>query len=234
MYHKAMNIQEQLGADDRWKGGIPPDEQNTRQRILLAAFNEIHLRGYQAASIQSIINQAGVTKGALYHHFRSKHDVVVSLIDEVYARYVEETFVQPLEDSDDPISALVGIMHSIRDGMSDESVALGCPLDNLAQEMTPIDETIRRKVERLYQYKLDKMVAAFRRGQATGRVKKDISAESISLLVMATLQGSIGIAQSTRSVAVLTQCGFGLTHYLEQLRINHAEGVSPADNKTNN
>lgn len=218
MYHKAMNLQRQTEISDRWLSWFPAGGHSTRQKILMAAFIEIHRRGYQAASIQSIINQAGVTKGALYHHFDSKHDMVVALIDEVYARYVENSFVVPMEASDDPVSALIDILGSIGERMSDEDVTLGCPLDSLAQEMAPIDQLIQQKVNHLYHYKLEKMVTAFKRGQAAGKVKQDISAESIALMVMATLQGCMGIAKSDRSIETLKRCGEGLIHYLEQAR----------------
>jgi len=214
-----MNRHAQIDVQQNWwLNWFPGGDLSTRQKILLAAFREIHLYGYHAASIQKIINQAGVTKGALYHHFKSKHEMVVALIDEVYILYVEKTFIRPMQDTDDPISALTGILYTFKDQVSDEDVALGCPLDRLAQEMTPVDELIQQKVDKLYQYKLKMMSAAFRRGQAAGTVKQDISAESISLMIMATLQGCMGIAKSTRSVDALIQCGEGLIHYLDQLR----------------
>ena len=234
MYHKAMNIQAQVDLVDGWIGGFSGTDRSTRQRILQAAYHEIHYRGYQAASIQSIIDQAGVTKGALYHHFRCKHDLVLALIDEVYSQYVRETFIQPLRDNDDPVSALIDILHTLQERITDESVALGCPLDNLAQEMTPIDEVIRQKLEQLYQYKRETIIAAFQRGQMNGTVNRNSNAESIALMVMATLQGCMGMAQSARSAKVLVQCGRGLVHYLEQLRGDAAEPFAGRLNKHGN
>lgn len=220
MYCGNMNLHAQTEIQKNWwLHWFPANDQSTRQKILLAAFKEIHLNGYQAASIQNIINQAGVTKGAFYHHFKSKHEMVVALIDEVYTKYVENTFINPMQDTDDPITTLIETLRMVKQQMSDEDVALGCPLDSLAQEMAPIDGLIQRKVEQLYRYKQDTMVAAFKRGQATGKLRQDISAESISLLIMAALQGGMGIAKSARSVETLTQCGQGLIHYLEQLRV---------------
>lgn len=222
MYARIMNIEVEAIIDRNWwTTWCTGDVQNTRQKILLAAFKEIHFNGYQAASIQSIINQAGITKGALYHHFNSKHEMLVALMEEVHTQYVENTFIKPMEVTDDPISALTQTMHAIKDKMSDEDVALGCPLDNIAQEMAPIDEEIQAIVDRLYKRKQQVMVAAFERGQAAGNVTKDISAESISLMIRATLQGCMGIAKSARSVDALIQCGMGLIHYLEQLRPDH-------------
>lgn len=220
MYGRDMNLHAQTEIQKNWwLYWFPVDDQSTRQKILLAAFKEIHLNGYQAASIQNIINQAGVTKGALYHHFKSKREMIVALIDEVYTKYVENTFINPMQDTDDPITTLIETLKMVKQQMSDEDVTLGCPLDSLAQEMAPIDKLIQRKVEQLYRYKQDTMVAAFKRGQAAGKLRQDISPESTSLLIMAALQGCMGIAKSVRSVETLTQCGQGLIHYLEQLRV---------------
>jgi len=214
-----MSLSPHIEIKDDWSlHWFAGETHSTRQKILLAAFTEIHRYGYQAASIQNIIDQAGVTKGALYHHFKSKHEMVVALIDEVHSEYVENTFIRPMQGSDDPITVLIQTLYAMKADMSVEDVELGCPLDSLAQEMAPIDEQIQRRIEQLYQRKHKQLVAAFERGQVAGKVKQDISANSIALLIMATLQGSMGIAKSARSVDVLIQCGEGLIHYLEQLR----------------
>lgn len=201
-----------------WAGLIIGETHSTRQKILLAAFQEIHIHGYQAASIQNIIDLAGVTKGALYHHFKSKHEMVIALLEEVYTQYVENAFILPMQNTNDPITALTNTLYAFKDQMRDEDVALGCPLDNIAQEMASLDEQIHQIVDRLYQRKQQMIQAAFERGQTAGNVKQDVSAESIALMIRATLQGCMGIAKSARSVDVLIECGMGLIHYLEQLR----------------
>ncbi len=196
--------------------GDPPS--NTRERILFAAFCEVHQRGFQAASIQDIINGAGCTKGALYHYFASKDEIGLALLDEVFTRYIDSTFIAPLRDVDDPITMLTE--HLLQSGgqMQEEDVALGCPLDHFAEEMAPIGAAFQERIQALYQSKRDALAAAFRRGQAAGNVKTDIAPESIALFFQATLQGCMGLAKNARSLETLMQCGECLLHYLEQLR----------------
>ena len=62
------------------------------------------------------------------------------------------------------------------------------------------------------------MVKAFERGQQAGTVTKDVTAESIAIMISATLHGCMAMAKSARSLELLMQCGEGLFHYLEQLR----------------
>ena len=61
-----------------------PDQ--TRDKILHSAFCEIHRQGFQAASIANILQDTGLTKGALYHHFPTKQALGLAVIDEVIRR----------------------------------------------------------------------------------------------------------------------------------------------------
>ena len=120
-----------------------------------------------------------------------------------------------MRGTDDPITTLTQTLYAFKENMTDEDVALGCPLDNIAQEMAPIDAQVQQIVSRLYPTQNRKpWWAAFERGQATGNVKRDIGADSIALMIRATMQGCLAIAQSARSVDALIQCGTGLIHYL--------------------
>jgi AcrR family transcriptional regulator len=204
-----------------WLSWYQDPPQDTRGKILFAAFREVHLNGFQAASIQNIINSAGVTKGALYHYFSSKDEIGYALLDEIFSKYIESTFVAPLAKTRDPITTLTNHLRETGARMSEEDVALGCPLDHFSQEMVSIDPEFQRRIDALYQRKQDALVSAMRRGQLAGNVSGEVSAESIALMVNATLHGCMGIAKNARSLETLMKCGEGLFHYLEQLRPKH-------------
>lgn len=54
----------------------------TRARLLRAARKVFGRRGYHAASLAEIAGEAGVSKGAVYHNFKSKEDLFLALLDE--------------------------------------------------------------------------------------------------------------------------------------------------------
>jgi AcrR family transcriptional regulator len=64
--------------------GLAPTETDarTRNRLLRAAVNVFDRKGYQAASVREIVEQAGVTKPALYYHFGNKEGVLVAILEE--------------------------------------------------------------------------------------------------------------------------------------------------------
>ena len=55
----------------------------TRQKILDIAFEEILLKGYQGLRVDGVLKKAALTKGAFYHHFSSKKELGLAVIDEV-------------------------------------------------------------------------------------------------------------------------------------------------------
>ena len=59
------------------------DPERTRQHLLQAAFQEMYRSGYQSADLDAILGKAGVTKGALYHHFENKEALGYAVIEEV-------------------------------------------------------------------------------------------------------------------------------------------------------
>ena len=61
----------------------------TRQRLLEAAFTEMHRNGFHASSLDKILRATEVTKGALYHHFRNKQALGLAVIEEVVRPWVE-------------------------------------------------------------------------------------------------------------------------------------------------
>src|SRR5260370_22145919 len=67
----------------------PHARADTRARIQAVALELFAEQGYDAPSLREIAERLGVTKAALYYHFKSKEDIVRSLFDD-YAREVDE------------------------------------------------------------------------------------------------------------------------------------------------
>lgn len=192
--------------------------EGTRLAILLAAFHEVHEKGFQAASISSILKHTGLTKGALYHHFPSKKDLGYAIVDELVAEKIRQDWQMPLEGALCPIDALIGIVERAGGMINDRDILLGCPCNNLAQEMSPIDEGFRQRVEAIMTSWQGAIATALRDGQARGYVRKDIDADSMGVMLVATLEGCMGLAKNAQNRSILKQCSQSVIHLLNSLR----------------
>jgi len=190
----------------------------TRQVILEAAYEEIHARGFQRASLSKILSSTDVTKGALYHYFPTKLALGYAVVDEILADHIQQQWVQPLLDADDPIECLQQIIMLTGQEITEEDIHCGCPLNNLAQEMAPIDEGFRSRVEDVYRSWRKGTERAFVKGQENGYMREDVNAISVATMVVASLEGCMGLAKNSRSKKVLFQCGRSVIDYLDSLK----------------
>ena len=75
--------------------------EETRSHILEAAVKQFSVNGYNKASVDSICEQAGVSKGAFYHHFKTKQDVFLALLDgwlQTFDQAIEASIDQPVPE----------------------------------------------------------------------------------------------------------------------------------------
>jgi TetR/AcrR family transcriptional regulator, transcriptional repressor for nem operon len=192
----------------------------TRNKLLKAAFEEIYRRGFQAARLDTILTKAGVTKGALYHHFPDKASLGYAVVDEVVRSFLLQRWsVGALAQfKGDPVSALQRILRHRSAGLTDREVELGCPLNNLGQEMSPLDERFRRRVARTFDTWTDAFAQALRRGQVEGTVRRGVDARKAAGFIVAAIEGSFGLAKSTQSAPMLRSNLAVLGTFLESLR----------------
>ncbi|MBL4571100.1 MAG: TetR family transcriptional regulator [Alcanivorax sp.] len=72
----------------------------TRARILDAAEQVFHRKGVLSASLKDIASEAGVTRGAIYWHFKNKHDVFMAMVDR--NRLPFDSLAERAEDASEP------------------------------------------------------------------------------------------------------------------------------------
>jgi TetR/AcrR family transcriptional repressor of nem operon len=204
----------------------------TRDKLLKAAFEEIYRRGFQAASLDTILAKAGVTKGALYHHFPNKASLGYAVVDEVVKGLLLERWGVLEPTSGDPITALQRILRGRVANLTSREVEFGCPLNNLAQEMSPLDQRFRRGVNATFEIWTDAVAKDLASGQAQGTVRKDVDARKIAAFVVASIEGSFGLAKGAQSASMLRSNLEVLSTFLESLRPKASDGrkarVKPA------
>lgn len=192
------------------------DPARTRDHLVAAAFAEMYRCGYRGADLNSILGHAGVTKGALYHHFGSKNGLGHAVIDQVITRITADKWLAPLDDVDDPIDALQAIVAETR--LDPEAVSGGCPLNNLAQEMSPLDEAFRLRLAQIFAEWIGGVTDALRLGQINGKVRRDLDARDTATFFIATYEGYISLAKAAQSADLLASGVRQLNLWLEGLR----------------
>lgn len=196
------------------------DPDATRTAIVAAAFAEFYRRGYQGGNLSRIVEAAGVTKGALFHHFPAgKLALGYAVVDEITGPLLFARWLDPVVGAADPVTVMKDLFRRfIQVDIGTGSWLNGCPLNNVAQEMSPLDEGFRTRVEALYATWRDTFATALRDAASRGVVRDDVDADQAAALIVAAQMGIWGTGKYSRDAALMTQAGEALCAYLETLR----------------
>ena len=190
----------------------------TRRRLLEAGQEEVYLRGFQAASLGAILARAAVTKGAFFHYFPSKTAFGYALVDEVLAQMITAQWVTPLASSDDPLETISAEFERGIEVLAAPQPILGCPLNNLAQEMNPLDAGFRDRTTRVFDTWREAYRSALARAQQRGTVQAAIAPGDVAHMLVAQIEGTLSLARNTQDPQTLTAGARALRGYLAWLR----------------
>ena len=159
---------------------------DARERLIETATRLIHESGYNAVGVNELCASAGVKKGSFYHYFESKGALVEAVVEAQLEHY--RALAQDRQEAS-PVERLAAFANAVRAmylaASPDNPHVLGCPIGNLAAEMSTQDERIRRAVVRCYR-ELQEMIAGFLdEAVAAGQIPPcDTSEKAMELLMI--------------------------------------------------
>ncbi len=188
----------------------------TRDRILEVAARLFHDRGFRATGVATILREAGVNSGSLYHFFPSKEAVLAGVLQR-HLDTVGPTILEPAQNAtDDPIERVFGLLELYRRRLVLAGCTRGCPIGNLALEVADGKPRIRALIEENF--------SAWTRGvrswlEAAGdRLPADIDRGELSRLVLAVMQGAVMQARAAGTLEPFDASVAGLRSHMDLLR----------------
>lgn len=201
---------------------MPPNK-DARTRLLDAAMGVIRAQGYAATSVDDLCRAAGVTKGAFFHHFRSKEELAVAAAAHFGAMAAGLFAAAPYHALPDARGRILGYVDFRRGILQGELPDYTCLLGTLVQEAYASHPAIRAACEAEiigHAATLEADIAAAL--AATGR-PADWTPASLALHIQAVLQGAFVLAKATGGPGVAADCLAHLGRYLTMLFATEGE-----------
>jgi len=161
----------------------------TRQKILENAACLLHQHGYKGLRVDQIVEQTGLTKGAIYHHFPNKQAIGYAVVDELLGSMFVGRLEQLLLIEGKPLEIIASSFECLAEGMGEEEIELGCPLTNIGQEMSFEDEGFRTRIENIFDIWIQMIADLIGKGIADGSVKPDLEPLKAARFIVSSLQG---------------------------------------------
>jgi TetR/AcrR family transcriptional repressor of nem operon len=175
-----------------------PERGDARTRLLEAAVGVIRQQGYAATSVDDLCAVAGVTKGAFFHHFKTKEALGVAAAD-YWSETTEAFFADaPYHDHDDPLQRLRAYVAFRKSLISGDLGEFTCLVGTMTQEAYASHPTIRGACESSilnHAATLESDISAAM--AARPDLKPDWTAESLSRHIQAVIQGAFVLAKAT-------------------------------------
>lgn len=197
---------------------VKKSAESTRDTILKIAAAVIHENGFRATGLNDILSKTGLTKGAFYHHFKSKAELGLAVAREVVDKTIREMWIKPLENVNAGVDSLESSIEYAMAANNKNVVSRGCPLCNLANEMAAHDEKICEAVRATIEDWRKNIEAVLKRDQQKGILRANIDCEQSAYFILSSLQGAIGLAKPYHSSAPFRSALRALIDYLEGLK----------------
>jgi AcrR family transcriptional regulator len=204
------------------------DPAGVRKRILDATAEAFQKRGYHSTSTHDIVRAAGVTAGALHHHFPTKKVLALAVIEERVAQAVERHWLEPVRSARGAEEGIRTAFEQIASAFDRSRTILGCPLNNLALELSVADSEFREAIEGIYD-DWRKVIADKLRGDFVDACDP----EALATFVIASYSGAVAQAKAKQSTAPLRTCAEQITLYFRSRKMPKAKGARASKTQRN-
>jgi AcrR family transcriptional regulator len=199
------------------KAGSGPARKNdpdgVRSRFLDTAADLFQNQGYCATGMQAIFEHAGVTAGAFYHHFQSKKELGLAVIEERVASEVEALWITPVREAKTTLDGVIVAFKTIAAQLEQRRAVRGCPLNNLTLELAFADSDFQAGLARVFERWQREIEIKLKQDMDAGMLQRS-KPSVLAAYIIAVYSGAMALCKVHQSSTPLLQC---LTELRERL-----------------
>jgi TetR/AcrR family transcriptional repressor of nem operon len=192
-------------------------QMGARAKLLAAALSVIRTKGYSATSVDELCAAAGVTKGAFFHHFKSKDELGVAAADH-WSETTGALFADALyHDHAAPLDRVLGYLEFRKALLQGGVPEFTCLVGTMVQETYETTPAIRDACERSITGHAATLEADIEAALRERNMTPDWTAQSLALHTQAVIQGAFILAKATGGAAIAADSIDHLRRYIELL-----------------
>ncbi|WP_419771399.1 MAG: TetR/AcrR family transcriptional regulator [Candidatus Marinarcus sp.] len=185
----------------------------SREKLLDVAFDTIYHNGYSATSVDKILKEANMNKGSMYHFFKSKKELALAVITERVNEYIVNKYGMLLQCEVNICDELMKLIKN----RSSFDFTCGCKLNNLMQELSPIDKDFKEALEIVY-LKFENIIEQVLNKAVAKNEIEHPDTKALSMFVVASIEGCLGTAKKSQDGNCFQMCISQLELLLNSLK----------------
>jgi TetR/AcrR family transcriptional repressor of nem operon len=174
-------------------------DRRSRERILEAAIALFHQSGFNATSLDDILDASEVCRSNFYYHFKSKEDLGMEVLKRQAEMFETRCIAGILEDSSVPARArLERLFEAVAAGQRAGEYRCGCPFGNLAAELAGIHPEYRRRLSEFFGRWEESVNRCLQDGVSRGEFRSDIETRPVATALVSQIEGAVLLTKTHR------------------------------------
>jgi AcrR family transcriptional regulator len=169
---------------------------HTKQEIAIAALRLFLQKGYERTSLNQIASQVGITKPAIYHHFRSKDELfheVLSLFFREMGKWSKARF-KTCRNVKDLLKSFFQVITGFKETadrlLGKQTGKTQYSFLEVFLSASKKDPSIRRRMEEGFIQTRSFLKGELLKAQRNGEIRKDLDCETLAFMIHALIEGT--------------------------------------------
>ncbi len=181
----------------------------TMQRMQVTGLELFYKNGYYNTSVDDILKELSLSKGAFYYHFESKEDFFIQIIENLLVRKMYSMLIEPIEGHENTLDLITSCFEEALETAVHNELDFGFVLSNFVNEFNGKNERIMKHLNDILRIWEANLVSAIQRGKFNGYIDRHVDSEGVAVYLMSAYIGvrtlMVEIAPSARKYRFMSQ-----------------------------
>jgi TetR/AcrR family transcriptional regulator, transcriptional repressor for nem operon len=176
-----------------------------REKLLEAATAILGRNGYQATSVDDILEAAKVAPSNFYYHFKSKEELAIEVLEGYFEKSRQEMAPVFMNRFLSATEKLERLHEALVKKATRSQCSGGCPMGNLAQELSDSHPEFRMRLARYFEECIEGICTMVQEGVQSGEFREDANPKAAAYLIFGSMQGLLLLSKSLKKIEPLEQ-----------------------------
>ena len=183
----------------------------TMHRMQVKGLELFYKQGYYNTSVDDILKSLSLSKGAFYHHFQSKEDFFISIVQNLIVKKVYSMLIEPVESCKNPLRTIEACFENAIETAQHNEMDYGFILSNFMTEFNKRNPEITKYLRDIYKVWEVNLVSTLQRGKSDGHIARHVDSEAVATYLISSYMG-------IRTLMVEGNCKVLRYQYMQQLK----------------
>ncbi|MEE1961629.1 TetR/AcrR family transcriptional regulator [Allomuricauda taeanensis] len=193
----------------------------TMHRLCGKGLEIFHAKGYYNTSLDDILNELSLSKGAFYHHFRSKEDYFINIVQNLIVQKVYALLIEPLNTNENPLPVIIESLENALDPGKKNEMAYGFMLNDFLTEFNKRNEEISGQLKEILNVWEVNLVSLLKKGKLDGHIARHVDCEGVATYVIASYLGMRSLLMDSSNKQLRYQYIQQLKQYFNSIAAHH-------------